>query len=157
MLAHCKYFQCCVPFYTAAPSLLLQVQWSNCKHEIQWFTTPSTLLHCTEQGRHGEFEPGKAQYSTPIFFDQLFFIRVYWNSKSRQGLGLGALPAVAALAHMYWEQWLAANLGPKHFKIVCLKHSCGIPSLCQVLNWSPICRKNLKLFSLLDLFIVFFV
>ena len=109
------------------------------------------------QGRHGEFEPGKAQYSTPIFFDQLFFIRVYWNSKSRQGLGLGALPAVAALAHMYWEQWLAANLGPKHFKIVCLKHSCGIPSLCQVLNWSPICRKNLKLFSLLDLFIVFLV
>ena len=29
------------------------------------------------QGRHGEFEPGKAQYSTPNFFDQLFLIRAY--------------------------------------------------------------------------------
>ena len=29
------------------------------------------------QGRHSEFEPGKAQYSTPNFFDQLFLIRAY--------------------------------------------------------------------------------
>ena len=29
------------------------------------------------QGRHGEFELGKAQYSTPIFVDQLFLIRAY--------------------------------------------------------------------------------
>ena len=29
------------------------------------------------QGRHGEFEPGKGQYSTPSFFDQLFLIRAY--------------------------------------------------------------------------------
>ena len=29
------------------------------------------------QSRHGEFEPGKAQYSTPNFFDQLFLIRAY--------------------------------------------------------------------------------
>ena len=37
------------------------------------------------QGRHGKFEPGKAQYSTPIFFDQLFLIRAYWNPKYTQG------------------------------------------------------------------------
>ena len=43
------------------------------------------------QGRHGEFESGKAQYSTPIFFDRLFLIRVYLNPKSRQGPGLGGL------------------------------------------------------------------
>ena len=43
------------------------------------------------QGRHGEFEPGKAQYSTPNIFDRLFLIRVYWNPKSRQGPGLGGL------------------------------------------------------------------
>ena len=43
-----------------------------------------------DQGRHGEFEPGKAQYSTPNLFDQLFLIREYWNPKSRQGPGLGA-------------------------------------------------------------------
>ena len=50
------------------------------------------------QERHGEFEPGKAQF----FFDRLFFIRAYWKPKSRQGPGLGgALPAVAALLHMW--------------------------------------------------------
>ena len=43
------------------------------------------------QGRHGEFEPGKAQYSTPNCFDQLFLIRVYWNPKSRQAPGLRGL------------------------------------------------------------------
>ena len=29
------------------------------------------------QGRHGEFEPGKVQFSTPKFFHQLFLIRSY--------------------------------------------------------------------------------
>ena len=44
-----------------------------------------------DQGRHGEFEPGNAHYSTPSFFDQLFLIRAYWNPKSKQGPGLGGL------------------------------------------------------------------
>ena len=39
------------------------------------------------QGRHGEFEPGKAQYSTPNSFDRLFLIRAYWNSTETQNLG----------------------------------------------------------------------
>ena len=43
------------------------------------------------QGRHDEFEPGKVQYSTQIFFDRLFFIRMYWNPKSRQGPNLACL------------------------------------------------------------------
>ena len=43
------------------------------------------------QGRHGEFKPGKAQYSTPNFFDRLFLIREYSNLKSRHGPGLGGL------------------------------------------------------------------
>ena len=42
-------------------------------------------------GRHGEFEPGKVQYSTPNFFDRLVLIRAYWNPKSRQGPVLGCL------------------------------------------------------------------
>ena len=46
---------------------------------------------CMSQGRHGEFEPGKAQYSTPIFFHQLFLIRAYDNPKSGQSWGLPAL------------------------------------------------------------------
>ena len=51
------------------------------------------------QGRHGEFEPGKAQYSNPNFFDRLFLIiRGYWNPKSKdKAQALGALPVVAAL------------------------------------------------------------
>ena len=36
------------------------------------------------QGHHGEFEPGKVQYSTQKFFDWLFLMRAYWNPKSRQ-------------------------------------------------------------------------
>ena len=35
------------------------------------------------QEQHSEFEPGKAQYSTPNLFDRLFLIRAYWNPKSR--------------------------------------------------------------------------
>ena len=31
-------------------------------------------LSTREQGRHGKFEPGKAQYSTSNFFDRLFLI-----------------------------------------------------------------------------------
>ena len=46
----------------------------------------------TIQGRHGEFEPGKAQYSSPNFFDW-FLIRAYKTPKSRQGPGLGGLGA----------------------------------------------------------------
>ena len=37
----------------------------------------STWVRRGTQGRHGEFEPDKAQYSTPNFFDQLFLIRAY--------------------------------------------------------------------------------
>ena len=43
------------------------------------------------QGRHGEFEPDKAQYSTPNFFDQPILIR------PGQAQPLEALVAVAAL------------------------------------------------------------
>ena len=50
------------------------------------------------QGRHGEFETGKAQYSTPNLFNWLFLIRVYRNPKSRQGPGLGGLGGLAGLA-----------------------------------------------------------
>ena len=31
------------------------------------------------QGRHGEFEPGKVQYSTPKYFDWLFLITLPRN------------------------------------------------------------------------------
>ena len=43
------------------------------------------------QGRHGEFEPGKAQYFTLNVFDRLFLIRAYCNPKFRQGPGLRGL------------------------------------------------------------------
>ena len=52
----------------------------------------------TFQGRHGKFEPSKAQYSTPNFFDRLFLIRAYWNPKFRQGPGLGGLASHGAPA-----------------------------------------------------------
>ena len=54
------------------------------------------------QGRHGEFEPGKAQNSTPNFFDRLFLIRAYWNPKSRQGPGLGGLASRGGPAFLSW-------------------------------------------------------
>ena len=49
------------------------------------------LLSIYFQGRHGEFESGKAQYSTQNFFDQVLLVRAYRNPKSRQGPGLGGL------------------------------------------------------------------
>ena len=49
------------------------------------------------QGRHGEFEPDKALYSTPKFFDRLFLMRAYWNPKFRKARALEALVAMAAL------------------------------------------------------------
>ena len=52
------------------------------------------------QGRHGEFEPGKAQYSTPNFFDRLFLIKEYSNPKSRQGPGLGGLASCGGPEHL---------------------------------------------------------
>ena len=39
-----------------------------------FFVTPFIVQ---SQGRHNEFDPGKAQYSTPNFFDLLFLIRSY--------------------------------------------------------------------------------
>ena len=52
------------------------------------------------QGRHGEFEPGKVQYSTPKFFDRLFLIHKKELIET-QNLGkdqtLPAFPAMAAL------------------------------------------------------------
>ena len=32
---------------------------------------------CNMQGHHGEFEPGKVQYSTQNFFDRLLLLRAY--------------------------------------------------------------------------------
>ena len=49
------------------------------------------------QGRHGEIEPGKVQYSTPKFFDRLFLIRAYWNQNLGKDQTLPAFPAVADL------------------------------------------------------------
>ena len=48
------------------------------------------------QGRHGEFELDKAQYSTPNFFDRFFLIRAYWNPKSREEPALGDLASHGA-------------------------------------------------------------
>jgi hypothetical protein len=55
------------------------------------------------QGHHGKFEPGKAQYSTPNFFDW-FLIRAYCNPKSRQGPGLGSLASRATPAVLKFLQ-----------------------------------------------------
>jgi hypothetical protein len=53
----------------------------------------------SKQGRHGEFEPGKAKYSIPKFFNRLFLIleRIETQNLSK-AQALGALPAVAPLA-----------------------------------------------------------
>ena len=39
------------------------------KNEIYW----SFMFLGVLQGRHGELEPGKVQYSTPIFFDRFSY------------------------------------------------------------------------------------
>ena len=49
-------------------------EYNSLNVEIFWNEFVTSQLTCP-----GEFEPGKAHYSTPIFFDQLFLIRAYWT------------------------------------------------------------------------------
>ena len=79
------------------------------------FTKFCGLLRIYElyQGRHGEFEPGKVQYSTPKFFDQLFLIRAYWNPKSRQGPNLACLPCRGGPAYLFWISLVVFTLKTK--------------------------------------------
>ena len=66
-------------------------------------------MYHTLQGRHGEFEPGKVQYSTPNFFDQLFLIEI--QNLGKQGPGLGALQAVAPLFQVRGRQtWIEKKI-----------------------------------------------
>ena len=53
------------------------------------------------QGRHGEFEPGKAQYSTPNFFDRFFLYEHIETQNLGKAQAFGALPSVAPL--LYFE------------------------------------------------------
>ena len=48
------------------------------------------------QERHSEFEPGKAQYSTPIFLTCCYRGRIQIQNLGK-AQALGALPVVAAL------------------------------------------------------------
>ena len=63
------------------------------------------------QGRHGEFEPGKAQYFTLNVFDRLFLIRAYCNPKFRQGPGLRGLTSRPALTVAINELLCMKNAG----------------------------------------------
>ena len=58
----------------------------------------SIAFHTLKQGCHGEFEPGKAQYSTPNFFDRLSLIRAYLNLKSRERPGHGGFDSCGSPA-----------------------------------------------------------
>ena len=51
----------------------------------------------TNQGHHGEFEPDKAQYSTPFFFWLVFLIGAFETQNLGKARALEALVAVAAL------------------------------------------------------------
>ena len=61
------------------------------------------MFQISLQGHLGEFEPGKVQYSTPKFVDQLFLIRAYWNPKSRQGPNLLCREGPARI--LAWISW----------------------------------------------------
>ena len=85
------------PFCSFGSFLFFLLTWS-----LFHFVYSKFILHKLHnlshvQGRHGEFEPGKVQYSTPNFFDRLFLIRAYWNPNLGKAQALGALPAVAPL------------------------------------------------------------
>ena len=56
------------------------------------------------QGRHGKFEPGKAQYSTPIFLTGCFLLERIETQNLGKAQALGALPAVAALLIMQLDR-----------------------------------------------------
>ena len=92
-------------------------RWS--KKDTNLWMTPYELVSSLQrhfivyQGRHGEFEPDKALYSTPNFFDWLFLIRAYWNPKSRQGPGLGGLASRGSPVRAYCTSPNAKCLNPR--------------------------------------------
>ena len=67
------------------------------KFVITFFYLETSLDYDLTQARHGEFEPGKAQYSTPNFFDRLFLKERIETQNLDKAQALGALVAVAAL------------------------------------------------------------
>ena len=61
-------------------SIPLALSYLGLKRQLYKASMPTTTVRAVRsivQGRHGEFELGKAQYSTPNFFDRLFLIRRY--------------------------------------------------------------------------------
>ena len=61
-------------------------------------------LRFHRQGRHSEFEPGKAQYSTQIFLTGRFWYERIETQNLGKAQALGALPAMAALKTFRKEQ-----------------------------------------------------
>ena len=60
-------------------------------------TTTVRAVRSIVQGRHGEFELGKAQYSTPNFLTSCFLQERIETQNLGKAQALGALPAVAPL------------------------------------------------------------
>ena len=83
----------------------------------------SRFLIDTTQGRQGEFEPGKVQYSTPKFFDRLFLIRAYWNPKSRQGTNLACLPCRGG------PEAFSMHIGPQAMIVSAIRISADVRSI----------------------------
>ena len=83
---------------------------TNCK----W--THGLKLASYNQGRHGEFELGKVQYSTPNFFDRLFLIRAYFKPKSRQGPNLACLPCRGG-PNNRWSPIIVRGLHQSHLVV----------------------------------------
>ena len=82
-------------------------RWPSDQLEISILKLRLCFTNCTKvglftiQGRHGEFEPGKVQYSTTNFFDRLFPIRVHWNTKSMQKPNLDCLACCGGPAILF--------------------------------------------------------
>ena len=79
----------------------------------------SAILLCPwyhMEGSHDKIEPSKVQYSTPNYFDQLFFIIVYWNPKSKQGPNLACLACRGAAA-LTWVDLLKSIIFNSTLKV----------------------------------------
>ena len=55
------------------------------------------------QGRHGEFEPDKVQYSTPKCFDRLFLIRAIETQKFGKDQTVAALKSVVEFSALEYK------------------------------------------------------
>ena len=108
-----------------------------------WYV--SIMYVHTMQGRHGEFEPGKVQYSTPKFFDCLFLMGpVSYKSVLKPKIQARTKSCLPSLP---WRPWHVSSVcACQQHQLLQQSHQiCSLVKQCSVIIFYPFALK-LKVF-----------